>query len=191
MTTAIAPPRLITAAEFLYMEPPPGKRYELIRGVITGEYDGIIRRCGFVVSRCGWMLSRYTEPDGPWHSAMGDPGYILERNPDTVRSADIALIAEGRIPPGTKGFPELAPDLCVEVAYTNDAMARRLLSHKAQMWLDHGAREVWVLNPEDTTLTRYRPNTPPEILAADDILDGGDLLPGFSIAVWQLFRRQR
>ena len=191
MTTAIAPPRLITAAEFLLLERVPGKRYELIRGVITGEYDGIIRRCGSVVSRCGWMLSRYTEPDGPWRSAMGDPGYILERSPDTVRSADIALLAEGRIPPGTKGFPELAPDLCVEVAYTNDAMARRLLSNKAQMWLHHGAREVWVLNPEDTTLTRYRPNIPPAILGADDTLDGGNLLPGFSVAVWQLFRRQR
>ena len=118
MTTASAPPRLITAAEFLEMELPPGKRYELIRGVVTGEYDGIIRRCGVVVSQCGGTLYLHTEQVGGWHSAMGDPGYILERNPDTVRSVDIALIAEGRIPPGTKGFPELAPDLCIEAAYT-------------------------------------------------------------------------
>lgn len=191
MTTAIAPPRLMTADEFLDMEPPADKRYELICGVITGEYDGIIRRCGDVVSRCGGMLFLYTEPDRPWHSAMGEPGYILERNPDTVRSADIALTAEGRIPPGTKGFPELAPDLCVEVAYTKDATACRLLSDKAQMWLDFGAREVWVLNPEDIAVTRYRPGMPPAVLSQDDILDGGELLPGFSVAVWQLFRRQR
>ena len=191
MTTATAPPRLITADEFLEMEPPPGKRYELIRGVVTGEYDGIIRRCGGVVSQCGGTLYLHTEQVGGWHSAMGDPGYILERNPDTVRSVDIALTVEGRIPPGTKGFPELAPDLCIEAAYTRDATARRLLADKAQMWLDHGAREVWVLNPEDTTITRYRPGMPPVTLGADDILDGGDLLPGFSIAVWQLFRRQR
>ena len=191
MTTTIAPPRLITADEFLDTEPPADKRYELIRGVVTGEYDGILRRCGFVVSRCGGMLSMYIEPDRPWHVAMGEPGYILERNPDTVRSADIAITAEGRIPPGTKGFPELAPDLCVEVAYTQDELARQLLSDKAQMWLDFGAREVWVLNPEDTTVTRYRPGMPPAILSQDDILDGGDLLPGFSIVVWQLFRRQR
>ena len=191
MTTATTSPRLITADEFLYMEPPPGKRYELIRGVVTGEYGGIVRRCGDVVARCGGMLFQYTEPDRPWHSAMGDPGYILERNPDTVRSLDIALTAEGRIPPGTKGFPELAPDLCVEAAYTNDALAKSLLSDKAQMWLSFGAREVWVLSPEDTTLTRYRPGMPPAILHADDVLDGGDLLPGFTVAVWRLFRRQR
>ena len=190
-TTATAPPRLITAAEFLEMEPPPGKRYELIRGVVTGEYDGIIRRCGGVVSQCGGTLYLHTEQVGGWHSAMADPGYILERNPDTVRSVDIALTVEGRIPPGTKGFPELAPDLCIEAAYTRDATASRLLSDKAQMWLDHGAREVWVLNPEDTTLTCYRPGMPSATLVADDILDGGDLLPGFSIVVWRLFRLQQ
>ena len=173
------------------MEPPPGKRYELIRGVVTGEHDGIIRRCGDVVARCGGMLFQYADPCGRWHSAMGDPGYILERSPDTVRSLDIALTAEGRIPPGTKGFPELAPDLCIEVAYTNDALAKRLLSDKAQMWLDFDAREVWVLNPEDTTLTRHRPGNPPAVLHSDDTLDGGDLLPGFAIPVWRLFRRQR
>ena len=191
MTTTIAPPHLITAEEFLYTEPPPDKRYELIRGVITGEYDGILRRCGFVVARCAGMLSLYTEPDRPWHSALGEPGYILERNPDTVRSVDIALTAAGRIPPGTKGFPELAPDLCVEAAYTKDDMARQLLADKAQMWLSHDARQVWVLNPEDTILTRYQPGMPPTILSPDDTLDGGNLLPGFSIPVWQLFRRQR
>ena len=191
MTTVTAPPGLMTAEEFLYTEPPPDKRYELIRGVITGEYDGILRRCGDVVVRCGVMLFQHTEPGGLWHATMGEPGYILERNPDTVRSVDLALTAEGRIPPGTKGFPELAPDLCVEVAYTQDDMARQLLADKAQMWLSHGAREVWVLNPEDTTLTRYQPHTPPTILAQDDTLDGGNLLLGFSIAVWQMFRRQR
>ena len=191
MTTTTAPPRPITAEEFLYTEPPADKRYELMRGVITGEYDGILRRCGNVVSHCGGRLYLYATPTGCWDSALGEPGYILERNPDTVRSVDIALTAEGRVPPGTKGFPELAPDLCVEVAYTQDEMARRLLSDKAQMWLSHGARQVWVLNPEDTTLTRYQPNHPPTILTQDDILDGGNLLPGFSIPVWQLFRRQR
>ena len=58
------------------------------------------------------------------------------------------------------------------------------------MWLSFGAREVWELNPENTTLTRYRPGSPPAILRADDTLDGGNLLPGFTIPVWRLFRRQ-
>ena len=77
------------------------------------------------------------------------------------------------------------------MASPSNARRDRLLSDKAQMWLDFGARAVWVLNPENTTLTRYRPDLPPAILQADDALDGGDLLPGFTIPVWRLFRRQR
>ncbi len=191
MTTAKTPSRLMTADEFLAMEPLTGKRCELIRGVVTGEYDGIVRRCGHVVSRCGGTLFQYIERDERWDTAMGDPGYILERNPDTVRCVDISMIERGRTAVKTVGFPELAPDLCVEVAYFRDRRAFELLSEKAQMWLDFGAQEVWVLNPEDITVTRYRPGQTPVVLGEDDILDGDELLPGFSNPVWQLFRRQR
>ena len=191
MTTPITTQRLMTADEFLEMEPLPGKRYELIHGVVQGEYDGIVRRCGGVVSHCGGRLFQHTLSDDRWDMAMGDPGYILERSPDTVRCIDIAMTVRGRIPAGTKGFPELTPDLCVEVAYANDAQATLLLSDKAQMWLDFGAREVWTLNPEDTSVTRYRPGQSPVVLGEDDVLDGEELLPGFSVAVWQLFRRHR
>ena len=59
------------------------------------------------------------------------------------------------------------------------------------MWLDYGAQEVWYGDPETATVTRYRPGQDPEVLGEDDILDGGDLLPEFSIPVWQLFRRRR
>ena len=191
MTSAKTPSRLMTADEFLAMEPLTGKRYELIRGVVTGEYDGIVRRCGDVVSRCGGTLFQYIEKGDQWDTAMGDPGYILERNPDTVRCVDISLIERGRKPARTVGFPELTPDLCVEVAYFRDAQAFELLSEKAQMWLNFGAQEAWVLNPEDITVTRYRPGQTAVVLREDDILDGEELLPGFSIPVWQLFRRQR
>ena len=190
-TTATAPPRLITAAELLAMERVPGKRYELVRGVLEEKDVSTGEPHGEVVSFAHGHLFIHNIATGYGDLRTGEPGYRLERNPDTVRSPDIAWFAPGRIPPETTGYPELTPDLCIEVASPSNARADRLLSHKAQMWLDHGAREVWVLNPEDTTLTRYRPNIPPEILAADDTLDGGDLLPGFSIAVWQLFRRQR
>ena len=191
VTTAIAPPRLITAAEFLLLERVPGKRYELIRGVLKEKDVSTGEPHSATVYFSTFRLGLYVETYGYGELRTGEPGYRLERNPDTVRSPDIAWFAPGRIPPETTGYPELTPDLCIEVASPSNARADRLLSHKAQMWLHHGAREVWVLNPEDTTLTRCRPNTPPEILAANNTLDGGDLLPGFSVAVWQLFRRQR
>ena len=136
-------------------------------------------------------MFQYTEINDFGDIRSGEPGYRLERDPDTVRAPDVAWFAPGRIPPGTTGFPEVTPDLCIEVASPSNARRDRLLSDKAQMWLDFGAREVWVLNPEDTTVTRYRPGQTPVLLDENDVLDGEELLPGFSVPVWQFFRRQR
>ena len=191
MTTAIAPSRLMTAAEFQALAKVPGKRYELIRGVLKEKAVGTGLAHSINLSFAHFALFPRTAGADNGLLCIGEPCYRVGRNPDTVLCPDMAWIAPGRIPPGTTGYPELTPDLCIEVASPSNARADRLLADKAQMWLDFGAREVWVLNPEDITITRYRPGRPPAILGADDILDGGDLLPGFSIAVWRLFRRQR
>ena len=192
MTTTTAPSRLITADEFLEMERVPGKRFELIRGVLTEKDVPTGDPHGDTVSHSHGVLYYHIIMVADYGVLRtGEPGYRLERDPDTVRAPDVAWFAPGRIPPGTVGFPELTPDLCIEVASPSNSRTDRLLSDKAQMWLDFGAREIWVLNPEDTSVTRYRPGHTPVVLGEDDILDGEELLPGFSVAVWQLFRRHR
>ena len=191
MTTAIAPPRLMTAAEFQELAKVPGRRYELIRGVLKEKAVGTGLAHSINLSFAHFALFSHTAGTDNGLLCIGEPCYRVGRNPDTVLCPDMAWIAPGRIPPGTTGYPELTPDLCIEVASPSNARADRLLSDKAQLWLDFGAREVWVLNPEDTMVTRYRPGRPSVILGADDILDGGDLLPSFNIAVWRLFRLQR
>ena len=190
MTTTTAAV-LVTADELLVMERVPGKRYELVRGILTEKDVPTGDPHAATVLRAGSVVLQYTDLTDYGEARAGEPGYKLESNPDTVRAPDIAWFAPGRIPPGTTGFPELTPDLCIEVASPSNSRADRLLSDKAQMWLDFGAREVWVLNPEDTTVTRYRPDQSPLTLSEDEMLDGEELLPGFSVAVWQLFRRQR
>ena len=191
MTTAKTPSRLMTADELLVMERVPGKRYELIRGVLTEKEVPTGDPHGATVSRSSGLMFQYTEINDFGDIRSGEPGYRLERDPDTVRAPDVAWFARGRIPPGTTGFPEITPDLCIEVASPSNSRRDRLLSDKARMWLDFGAREVWVLNPEDTTVTRYRPGQTPVLLDENDVLDGEELLPGFSVPVWQFFRRQR
>ena len=184
-------PRLMTADEFLEMERIPGKRYELIRGVLTEKEVGTGDPHAVTVSETHGRLYIYTVNTDYGETRVGEPGYRLESNPDTVRCPDVAWFAPGRIPPGTMGFPNLTPDLCIEVESPSNSRSDRLLSDKARMWLDYGAREVWVPNPATVTVTRYFPDAPPVVLGEDDVLDGGDLLPGFSVAVWQLFRRRR
>ena len=177
---------LITAAELLAMPRGYGKRYELIRGELvekmpTGTPHGIAAKW------TAYALTQYEVDTGYGQVITGETGYRLESNPDTVRAPDVAWIAPGRIPPGTRGYPNLAPDLVVEVLSPGQD-----LSDKARMWLSYGTREVWVTQPvAPVSVTRYRPGQPPVTLYEDDILDGGDLLPGFSVPVWRLFRRHR
>ena len=183
MTTA---QKLMTAEELLLL-PDDGYRQELVRGELV-EMPPPGKRHGVVSSRFGLAIGSYSEAND--YGTVGDNyGYLLESNPDTVRAPDVAWFAPGHPAERTDGYPERAPDLVVEIKSPNDTP--RMVAERAQMWLDFGSREVWYGDPERTTVTRYRPGQEPVTLYEDDVLDGGDLLPGFSIPVWQLFRRHR
>ena len=184
MVTAL---KLITADELLAI-PRDGRRYELLRGVLvekmpTGDPHRI------TVSRIDYALTDYAEKNDYGSAGAGEPGYLLDRDPDTVRAPDVVWIAPGRIPAGTQGYPELSPDLAVEVKSPGNSYPE--LAAKAAMWLSYGSRQVWVADPERATITVYRPYQEPLTLTEDDILEGGDLLPGFAVPVWRLFRRHR
>ena len=180
-------PKLVTAEELLRMPRGEGVRYELIRGVLvakmpTGDPHGE------AVIWTGSALAGYVRANRFGNLRAGEPGYRLERDPDTVRAPDIAWFAPGRLPEGIQGFPELAPDLAVEVKSPSNSNAE--MAAKAAMWLSYGSRQVWVEDPERVTVTVFRPNMAPVTLGEDDVLEGGELLPGFSAPVWSLFRME-
>ena len=184
MTTAR---KLITAEDLLALPRRDGKRYELVRGVLvermaTGDPHSI------AVVNFTYELTHHSRSTGIGVTRTGAPGYRLESAPDTVRAPDVAWFAPGRLTPGTQGYPELAPGLAVEVKLPSNS--RRELAEKAAMWLRFGSREVWVADPETLTIAIYRPNAAPVILGEDDVLDGGELLPGFYIPIGPLFRDQ-
>ena len=187
MVTVAAAPKLITADELLLM-PRDGRRYELLRGVLV-EKMPIGNPHRIAVFRIANALGDYVEANDYGEGGAGEPGYRLDREPDTVRAPDVVWIAPGRIPEGAPGYPELAPDLAVEVKSPGNSNPE--LAAKAGMWLSYGSREVWVADPERVTITVYRLYQEPVILGEDDTLEGGDLLPGFAVPVWQLFRRHR
>jgi len=61
------------------------------------------------------------------------------------------------------------------------------VNDKAEMWLRHGVRLVWVVDPATRTVDVYRPGLAVPTLGEDASLDGADVLPGFSCAVATLF----
>ena len=179
--------KLLTADELLRLLRGNDKRYELIRGVLI-EKMGAGHPHSILVAMIAHILLSYVLPNDYGTVHTGEPGYHLNFDPDTVRCPDVAWIAPGRVPEGTRGFPNLAPDLAIEVKSPSNSNPE--MAAKAWMWLSYGSQQAWVADPERNTLTVYRPSSDPQVLGEDDELTGGDLLPGFTTSVWRLFRRQ-
>ena len=178
--------KLVTADELLMM-PEDGYRYELIRGVLIrkmppGDRHGKAAAC----TAAEFVIYARASDYG---SVRAEIGYKLESDPDTVRAPDVSWIAPENAREPIPGYREGAPDLAVEVKSPNDS--RPEMFAKSQMWIGYGTRIVLVLDPAPVTVTVYRPNSEPVVLEDGDILDLGDLLPGFSCPVWRLFRQQR
>src|SRR3712207_6829869 len=74
-----------------------------------------------------------------------------------------------------------APDLAIEVLSPDQPADE--FADKLQFYLLHGVRLVWVVNPQERTIRVYRPREDAILLRSGDILDGGDVLPGFAVAV--------
>jgi Uma2 family endonuclease len=170
-------PTLMTA-EDLWDLRIPDKRVELVRGVLAvREPAGYTH--GRVAMNLAVRLGIHVERTGAGQLFAAETGFTLARRPDTVRAPDLAFIRRERLldsDPG--GFPDLAPDLVVEVLSPDDRPGAVLA--KVADWLSGGTKLVWVVDPERRLARVYRADGTEMILTGDDALDGEDVLPGFS-----------
>ena len=171
------PATLMTAEELLHTSI-PDKRTELVRGVlVVREPPG--GRHGSVTMNLALRLGNHVEREGAGQVFAAETGFALARGPDTVRAPDIAFVRRERLPePIPVGFPEFAPHLVVEVLSPGDRPGEILA--KVADWLSAGTRLVWVVDPERRLARVYRPDGSETIVPADGVLDGEDVLPGFS-----------
>ena len=175
----------VTAEQLLRM-PDDGCRYELVAGELRK------------MTPSGW---KHGAAGGTLHSLLGhhvlerelgqlffaETGFLIARDPDTVRAPDIGFVAAGRLQ-GEKpdeAFWPGAPDLAAEVVSPRDTTGE--VDEKVRSWLDAGARMVWVVNPQWRSVTVYRSATDIRTLTENDELDGGDVVPGFRCRVGEIF----
>lgn len=84
-----------------------------------------------------------------------------------------------------RGYFPGAPDLAVEVLSPDDRPSE--VREKVAEWLGAGALAVWVMDPKGRTVTVHEPGRRTVRLAATEVLRGGNALPGFEIAVGEIF----
>jgi len=172
--------------EQLYELPDDGLRHELLRGTLVSE-PVPSRPHGRTVTRLAELLGSFVRSRRLGVVYTGDTGFVLARQPDTVRGPDVAFVSAER-ERGTESklpyFPG-APDLAIEVLSPNDR-TRQVLG-KVSDYLAAGCGLVWVVNPIREEVQVFRSPLTPRVLAGQDVLDGENVLPGFSVRVAEIF----
>ena len=184
-TTSSTVTKPLTADDLLrlYSE---GLRGELVQGEFRATMSAGVTHGKVVVNMAGELRS-FVRPRRLGSLMGSDTGVLLEREPDTVRELDIAYISDEKMPIGAEvpGYSQVVPDLVVEVASPRDTLQQ--VEDKAQMWLSYGVRLVWTVYPSTRTVNVYPENSARFTLTEDDVLDGGDVLPGFLWEVSDIF----
>ena len=176
--------KLITADELIQM-PDDGCRYELVRGeLIQMAPPGLVH--GRFTLRVARHLADYVEVEG-LGAVYAETGFRLAFEPDTVRAPDASFISRERLDEigETDGYWPGAPDLVVEVISPNDRYTE--VEAKVAEWLAAGARMVIVVNPRRRSVRVHRSPTDVDDLVEGDSIEGGDVVPGWSMPVSGLF----
>lgn len=166
-----------------------GFRYELVRGKLrrmplAGAEHGV------VAGNVGFSLGRHAEDKRLGHVYATGTGFLLSRDPDTVLAPDAAFVRRERLVPAGEldGYWPGAPDLAAEVVSPGDTYSQ--VVGRALDWLETGCRMVLVAdprNPERRTVTVYRSLESIRILIEGDVLNGADIVPGWSLSVAGVF----
>ena len=111
---------------------------------------------GKTAMRLGVALGQYVLTHQLGEAYAAETGFLVARNPDTVRAPDVAFIQASHVPPveTDDGWLPVGPDLVAEVVSPGDRVSE--VADKARMWLDAGARMVLVVQPAVRTLEVHR-----------------------------------
>lgn len=171
-------------AEELYRRSGDGGRYELVAGELRMMSPSGWRH-GEIVGNLHGLLWHFISQHDLGSIFGAETGFLISRDPDTVRAPDIAFIAKANLPaarPAQAYWPG-APDLAVEVlspSDTADAVAIKIAS-----WLTAGAT-VWKVDPDHESITVHT-MTGVKIFSGSEQLLGDPVVTGFSCSLDEIF----
>jgi Uma2 family endonuclease len=177
--------RLYTAEEFFEIAGLPEndeKRLELDDGEIV-EMAPSSPKNTVLAMRIGYFLNAYVIPRNLGYVTGADGGFKLSEK--QVRQPDVAFISKARVPKLPKRF-EIAPDLAIELVSPDEDIFK-----KAREYLHAGTRLVWAVYADEKTVYVFQLDDDGSLRSKpfdlNATLDGGDVLPGFSIPVKDIF----
>lgn len=176
---------LMTAEEFRQL-PRDGQLRELIRGRIE-TMNVPAPRHGYICLKVVRFLDKFVEEHDLGRVMCNDSGVLTQRDPDTVRGADVSYYSYLRLPKGPlpEGYLAVVPELVFEVRSHTDRW-KQILAKVAE-YLNAGVGVVCVLDSQTETIHAYFADAPTRIFTADQDLELPELLPGFHVGVRRFF----
>lgn len=110
----------------------------------------------------------------------GEPGNIIES-----READVGFVAESNVQ-STQGFIFCAPDLAIEIV--SPSQSEDEMRAKAKLYLRYGTKQSWVVIPDTRQIEVHLPDDAVKVYNMGDVIPGGDVLPGFTLKVDDVFK---
>ncbi len=183
--------KLLTGDDLLKMPEEMTQGYELIEGMLVPKGGALVptsQKHGKVEFAVAFELGKFNEQYDIGSVLTGDPGFYTRGNNRTVRAPDVAFVSYEKLPPGAEGegYSRIPPDLVVEVVSPGNSADE--IEQKTQEWLEFGVKIVWVLYPQSRRVHVFTAGGGMRVLNANDAIDGGDVLPGFSAPVSAFFK---
>lgn len=187
--SAILAKKLMTTEELLAL-PNDGKKRWLIRGELReNPMTRHNRRHGLTESNVAYYLKAWLrqQPQPRGQVLTGEAGFRLRRNPDTSVGIDLAYISAelAAATPEDVWLIDGAPMLAVEILSPSNTHEE--VTEKVREYLDFGVALIWVIDPIFRTVQVYRPDAKPALFNDAQELSGEPHLPGFRVAVADLF----
>ena len=177
--------RPVTADE-LFRMPDDGLRRELVRGELrvmtpAGERHGI------VAAEILIHLGNHVRTQGLGRVYAAETGFKVESDPDTVLAPDVSFLRReiAERSEVRDGFRVGVPDLAIEVVSPGDSFSE--VGEKVARWLAAGCRMVVVVDPRRRAATVYRSPSDIVLLSENGEIDGGDVVPGWTLPLRELF----
>jgi Uma2 family endonuclease len=160
--------------------------FELVDGVLVEKAMGLWE--SFLAGAILAALHAFVAPR-KLGKVSGEAGMLrLFPNLNLIRMPDVAYISRKRLEDADawgKAVPQLAPDLAVEVISEGNTAAE--MERKRDEYFKAGVLLVWIVNPVSRTVDVYTPGSPAVTMSSSQILDGGPVLPGFTLNLAELF----
>jgi Uma2 family endonuclease len=159
--------------------------YELVEGVLVEKAMGLAE--SLLAMTLGRILGNWVSPRN-LGAVLGADG-MMRLAPNLVRIPDVSFARWDRFPNRqvqvTVPIPNLVPDLAVEVLSLSNTADE--ITRKRREYFSQGTHLVWVVDPRARTVEVFTAPAVSTLLQATDTLDGGTVLPGFTLPLQQLF----